>query len=325
MVISQTPLRISFAGGGTDFKEFYLKKKGCVISATINKYLYVIVKKRYDDLIVLHYTHSEIVNSVNEIKHDLLREALLRVEITHGIEITTLADIPSEGSGLGSSSAITVGILNALYAFKGITVSNETLAKEACEIEINILNKPIGKQDQYIAAYGGLCRFDFLSNGNVDVYKYKLSDHDLMNLGSNLLLHSTNTARSADDILYEQKANSENIFDQLELIGKMVDELHENLLIKNYSKIGELLKLNWEIKKKLASRITNVDIENLVQLAYDNGSVGSKIAGAGGGGFLLSYVPRIHQEAFRKALAGYRELPFNIDKYGSRIIFNSLP
>lgn len=325
MVISQTPLRISFAGGGTDFKEFYLKKRGCVISATINKYLYVIVKKRYDDLIVLHYTHSEIVNSVSEIKHDLLREALLRVGITHGIEITTLADIPSEGSGLGSSSAITVGILNALYAFKGISVSNETLAKEACEIEINILNKPIGKQDQYIAAYGGVCRFDFLPNGNVDVYKYKLSDHDLIILGSNLLLHFTNKARSADDILSEQKANSESIFNQLELIGEMVDELHENLLIKNYFKIGELLKQNWEIKKKLASKITNGDIENLVRLAYNNGSIGCKIAGAGGGGFLLSYVPRNHQEAFRQALAGFRELPFFIDKYGSRIIFNSLP
>ena len=136
MVISQTPLRISFVGGGTDLKEYYSKKSGCVISATINKYLYVIVKKRYDDLIVLHYTHSEIVNSVNEIKHDLLREALSKVEITHGVEITTLADIPSEGSGLGSSSAIAVGILHALYVFKGITVSNETLAKEACDIEI---------------------------------------------------------------------------------------------------------------------------------------------------------------------------------------------
>lgn len=324
MVISQTPLRISFVGGGTDLKEFYSKKKGSVISATINKYLYVIVKKRYDDLIVLHYTHSEIVFSVNEIKHDLLREALLKVEIAKGIEITTLADIPSEGSGLGSSSAITVGILNALYVFKGIGVSNETLAKEACEIEISILKKPIGKQDQYIAAYGGLCRFDFMPNGNVDVYKYKLSDHDLLILGSNLLLHFTNKTRSADDILNEQKANSENIFNQLEMICDMVDELHENLLIKNYFKIGELLKLNWEIKKKLASKITNSDIENLVQLAYDNGSVGCKIAGAGGGGFLLSYVPRNYQEAFREALAGFKELPFIIDKFGSRIIFNSL-
>lgn len=324
MVISQTPLRISFVGGGTDLKEFYSKKKGSVISATINKYLYVIVKKRYDDLIVLHYTHSEIVFSVNEIKHDLLREALLKVEIAKGIEITTLADIPSEGSGLGSSSAITVGILNALYVFKGIGVSNETLAKEACEIEISILKKPIGKQDQYIAAYGGLCRFDFMPNGNVDVYKYKLSDHDLLILGSNLLLHFTNKTRSADDILNEQKANSENIFNQLEMICDMVDELHENLLIKNYFKIGELLKLNWEIKKKLASKITNSDIENLVKLAYDNGSIGCKIAGAGGGGFLLSYVPRNYQEAFREALAGFKELPFIIDKFGSRIIFNSL-
>lgn len=324
MIISQTPLRISFVGGGTDLKDFYSKKKGRVISASINKYVYVIIKKRYDDLIVLHYTQSEIVNSVDEVKHDLLREALLKAGISDGVEITTLADIPSEGSGLGSSSAITVGVLNALYNYKGIIVSNETLAREACEIEIEILKKPIGKQDQYIAAYGGLCKFGFNSDENVDVYKYELPEQDLLTLGSNLLLHFTNKTRSADVILNEQKQNIKDKFDQLEQISNMVNELHENIIIKNYIKIGELLKSNWEIKKCLASKITNDDIDSLVQLAYDNGSIGCKIAGAGGGGFLLSYVPRNNQEAFRKALTAYKELPFMIDKFGSRIIFNSL-
>lgn len=324
MIISQTPLRISLAGGGTDLKEFYSRKKGSVISAAINKYVYVIVKKRYDNLIVLHYTQSEIVNSVDKIKHNLLRESLLRVGISCGIEITTLADIPSEGSGLGSSSAVTVGILNALYHYQGISVPNKTLADEACNIEINILKKPIGKQDQYIAAFGGLCKFDFNSNEYVDVYKYELSEQELLNLGSSLLLHYTNKTRSADEILKEQKSNTEIIINQLEQIGNMVNELHKNILSKNYSKIGELLKLNWEIKKKLTSKTTNIDIEKLVQLAYDNGSTGCKIAGAGGGGFLLSYVPRNYQENFRKALADYNELPFIIDKFGSRIVFNSM-
>ncbi len=324
MIISQTPLRISFAGGGTDMKEFYSKKRGNVISATINKYVYVIIKKRYDNLIVLHYTHSEIVNSINEIKHDLLRESLLKVGINCGVEITTLADIPSEGSGLGSSSAITVGILNALYHFKGITVSNETLAAEACDIEINVLKKPIGKQDQYIASYGGLCRFGFNSDDSVDVYKYELSEQELLSVGSNLLLHFTNKTRSADAILFEQKSNIEILFNQLDKIGNLVNELHTSILTKDFLNIGDILKINWEIKKKLTSRTTNIDIDNIMNLAYSNGAIGCKIAGAGGGGFLLSYVPRDKQENFRKALSDYNELPFIIDKFGSRIVFNSM-
>lgn len=324
MIISQTPLRISLVGGGTDLKEFYLQKKGGVISTTINKYVYVIVKKRYDDLIVLHYTQSEIVNSIEEIKHDLLREALLKVGITCGIEITTLADITSKGSGLGSSSAITVGILNALYHFKGISVSNETLAKEACDIEINILKKPIGKQDQYIAAFGGFCKIEFNTDDTVEIYKYDKSEQELLNIGSNLLLHYTNKTRSADTILSEQKQNTKDKMIELEQMKNMVNILHENILINNYIKIGELIKESWEIKKNLSSKISNDEINDLVKYAYENGSIGCKIAGAGGGGFLLSYVPRNEQEKFRKAMSNYNELPFIIDRFGSRIIFNTL-
>jgi D-glycero-alpha-D-manno-heptose-7-phosphate kinase len=324
MIISQTPLRISFVGGGTDLKDFYSIEKGNVISATINKYVYVILKKRYDNLIVLHYTNSEIVQSINEIKHDILREALIKVGISGGIEITTLADIPSEGSGLGSSSSITVGILNALYHFNGILVSNEKLAKDACEIEIKKLKKPIGKQDQYIAAFGGLCKIEFNPDDTVDVFKYNLSEHDLLRISSNLLLHYTKITRSADSILLEQKQNTKDKFDQLQQIGNMVKELHENIIKKNYKKIGELIKRNWEIKKNLASKISNIEIEQIVQLATDNGAIGCKIAGAGGGGFLLSYVPHQNQEKFINALSDFKELPFIIDKFGTRIIFNSL-
>lgn len=324
MIISQTPLRISFAGGGTDFKEFYSVHKGQVISSTINKFIYVIVKKRFDKLIVLHYKQNEIVNDVSEIKHELIRESLKKAGIFDSIEIITLADIPSEGSGLGSSSSVTIGLLNALYNFKGISVTSEQLAKDACEIEIGILKKPIGKQDQYIAAYGGLRRFEFLPDETVNNFKYDLTDQEYLKLGSNTLLHFTNKTRKADDILSEQKNNTKKNIGEINEIGNLVDKLHENVQIGKFDIIGDILKKNWEIKKKLASEISNKEIDDMVNLAINNGATGCKIAGAGGGGFLMSYVPRNNQDKYRNAMSQYTELPFMIEKFGSRIIVNFL-
>ena len=210
MVVSQTPLRLSFVGGGTDFASFYGAHKGQVISATIDKYIYVIVKKRFDDLIVLHYTENEIVENVADIKHDIIKAALQHVGIQKGIEIITLADITAKGSGLGSSSVLTVGLLNALYHFKGMQVSSEQIANEACIIEIDMLKKPIGKQDQYIAAYGGIKKIEFNADHSVTVTDLSLSDTDKNKLQASIILHNTSVMRKAESVLEEQSNNISN-------------------------------------------------------------------------------------------------------------------
>lgn len=322
MIISKTPLRISLIGGGTDLKDFYKNNLGHVISTAIDKYIYVIIKERFDDLIVLHYTENEIIDDVNKIKHELIREALVKVGITKGIEIITLADIPSKGTGLGSSSTLTVGLLNALYTYKGIQVTQETLAREACEIEIDILNKPIGKQDQYIAAYGGLKKFAFLNDEKVEIKYFTLSSNERRILGSNLTLHFTNIIRDANSILEKQKSNIEVKNKELLLISNLVHDVELAIENKNFNEIGNVLKKNWEAKKLLTDNISNNVIDTMVDKAIRNGATGCKIAGAGGGGFLLSYVPREKQDIYRKAMKEYKELPFMIDPFGSRIIFN---
>ena len=322
MIISKTPLRISLIGGGTDLKDFYKKNLGHVISTTIDKYIYVIVKERFDDLIVLHYTENEIVNAVSKIKHELIREALIKVGISKGIEIITLADIPSKGTGLGSSSTLTVGLLNALYTYKGIQPTEEKLAREACEIEIDILKKPIGKQDQYIAAYGGLKKITFLKDETVEIKCLDLSADERRVLGSNLTLHFTNIIRNADSILEKQKKNIEVKDKELRVISDLVYDAESAIERRNFNEIGTILKKNWNAKRSLADNISNDTIDKMVSKAIKSGAVGCKIAGAGGGGFLLSYIPREKQDIYRKAMADFKELPFMIDPFGSRIIFN---
>jgi len=322
MIISKTPLRISLVGGGTDLKDFYQNNLGHVISTTIDKYIYVIIKERFDDLIVLHYTENEIVDEVNKIKHELIREALVKVGITKGIEIITLADIPSKGTGLGSSSTLTVGLLNALYTYKGIQPTEEKLARDACEIEIATLNKPIGKQDQYIAAYGGLKKFIFLKDESVDIKCFDLSANERRILGSNLTLHYTNIIRDANSILIKQKKNIEIKNRELLHISNLVNNVESAIEKRNFNEIGIMLKESWQAKKLLADNISNNVIDEMVDKAMNNGATGCKIAGAGGGGFLLSYVPRDKQDNYRNAMAEFKELPFMIDPFGSRIIFN---
>ena len=230
MIIVQTPLRVSFLGGGSDFKDFYVQEPGKVISTAIDKYTFVIVNQLFDDRIVVNWSIKESVKTPHELKHELVREALLKTGIFGGIEITTLADIPSTGSGLGSSSSILVGLLNALYSFKGEQVSTQRLAEEACEIEIDILKKPIGKQDHYIAAYGGMCTIDFLKD-EVRVNKWNLSNEDLYELSLNLLLHFTGVTRKSEIILKDQKKNL--------VSGKAFDNL---MKIKNLAVAAESVK-----------------------------------------------------------------------------------
>ena len=322
MIISQTPLRISFVGGGTDLKSFYHKEDGMVLSTAIDKYVYVIVKERFDDKIYINYSIKEIVDDVSQIKHQLVREAMKKVGIDKGVEITTLADIPSEGSGLGSSSTVTVGLLNALYNYVGKQVTLEQIAREACEIEIDICGKPIGKQDQYAAAYGGLNKITFHSDESVSVDKVSLFNKDIIQLGSRLLLFFTNKTRKADAILKKQKRTTGDNLEVLKQMRDIVPTLERSLVMCNFNKLGKLLHENWKLKKSLVGSISNAEINKMYNKAMDAGAQGGKICGAGGGGFLLMDEPKDKQEKVREALSDYREMHFMLDSFGSRIIFN---
>ncbi len=324
MIISKTPLRISFVGGGTDLSSFYEKDYGAVLSATVDKYVYVIIKERFDDLIYVNWSKKEIVNTPDEIEHALVRETLKKAGIEKSVEITTLADIPSEGSGLGSSSSLTVGLLNAFYSFKGVQISRERLAKEACEVEIDIVKKPVGKQDQYAATFGGLNEILFLKNGSVKVDTIKMPNDKLRILASNLLLFYTDITRKSDSILIKQKEKTEILFKTLMEMRNQVPALKNNLENGASDSLGHILQKAWIMKKSLLSSISNKKIDGMYEKALNAGAIGGKICGAGGGGFLLLYVPREKQNVVRNALNKHREVPFMFDKYGSRIIFNQM-
>ena len=322
MIVTQTPLRISFAGGGTDFKGFYERGYGSVVSTAIDKYIYVIVKERFDNLIRVGYTKTEMVESVDQIQHELVREAMKMVGIEHGLEISTMADIPSEGSGLGSSSTVTVGLLNALYAYKGESVSAETLAQKACEIEIDILGKPIGKQDQYIAAYGGLRHFRFFGNGGVETMRIALDESATQQLCESLLLFYTGTTRKASNVLSEQKSNIESKMALLVQMRDQADQLAKNLRNSAVASLGTTLKEGWLCKKQLAAGITNPQIDEMFDLAMSAGALGCKVTGAGGGGFFLVCAPPENRAAVRAKLSHLRELPVYLSRDGSKVIFN---
>ena len=322
MIISQTPLRISLSGGGTDLSNYYTPHEGFVVSTAIDKYIYVIVKERFDDLIYVDYSSKEIVSTISEIKHDLVREAAFLAGMKIGFEVMMFADIPSEGSGLGSSSSLTVGLLHAFYQYLGKLVTAEQLAIEACKIEIEILKRPIGKQDQYIAAYGGLKSFRFCKDESVEVTPIEIVSEAKRKLGSNLLLFFTDTTRKASSILEEQ---SKNVLSKIEFhhkIKELAFDTLDGLETLDINRVGENLKLNWEMKKQLASNVSNPEIDKMHDLAMEGGALGAKISGAGGGGFLLVYCERDKQDTLRRSLRQYRELPFFLEKYGSKIIFD---
>ena len=323
MIITQTPLRVSFAGGGTDFKDYYVRDGGTVLSTAIDKYIYVIVKERFDRKIRIGYSRTEMVDSVDEIEHELAREALRKTGVTSGVEIATMADIPSAGSGLGSSSAVTVGMLHALYAYRGELVTPERLAREACEIEIDILGKPIGKQDQYIAAFGGLRRFSFHPDESVSEVTVPLVNGKRLRFGESLLLFFTGVTRKADGILAQQKENIEEKRLTLDRLKGQVDEIHDALSEGNLNRIGRILDEGWRHKRELAGGISNPEIDALYDAALDAGAVGGKVAGAGGGGFLFLFCPPDRQAAVREALAGLQELPFALERDGTKVIFNA--
>lgn len=323
MIITQTPLRISFAGGGTDFKGYYEKDGGAVISSAIDKYIYVVIKERFDSKIRVGYTRTEMVDEVSQIEHELVRECMLLTGITGGVEIATMADIPSAGSGLGSSSTVTVGLLHAMYAYLGRLVTAETLAQQACRIEIDVLGKPIGKQDQYIAAYGGLRRFEFRADGTVDAHVVDLPEEKRRRFGECIMLFYTGITRKADTILSEQRANIDDKREFLDRMKLQVSEVEAALTDGNMNKVGRLMQTGWEWKKQMAGRISSVEIDALYESALDAGATGGKIAGAGGGGFLLLYCPPDRQSSVREVLTEMKELPFSLERDGTKVIFNA--
>lgn len=322
MIITQTPLRISLAGGGTDFPDFYRAEEGAVLSTAIDKFVYVIVKERFDNQIYIGYSRKEICSHVDEIQHDLVREAMRKTGVTRGIEIAMMADIPSEGSGLGSSSSLTVGLLNALYLQQGITCPAEQLAREACEIEIDSLGRPIGKQDQYIAAYGGTRLFRFHRDGSVSSEPLPLDEARRQQISNQLLLFFTGRTRSSSGILQEQR---DNIWRHLELLRKLRDQVPPTracCLEGSLEELGPILHEGWHHKRQLAGSISSPFIDELYESALAAGATGGKIAGAGGGGFLLLHCPPTHQDAVRSRLNRLHELHFCLYRDGSKAIFN---
>jgi D-glycero-alpha-D-manno-heptose-7-phosphate kinase len=322
LIIVQTPLRISLFGGGTDFPSFFMEEGGCVLSSAIDKYIFVTIKERFDRKLRIGYTQTEMVDEIDQINHDLIREALRLTGIERGVEITTMGDIPSEGSGLGSSSTVVVGSLHAMYMFRGEIVPAERLAREACAIEVEILKRPIGYQDQYIAAYGGLRFFDFLPGGEVKSEKVKLSPEAQRALNDNFMLFFTGKTRNSSSILNEQRSNINDRLRELREIKQMTCQARISIESGNFDDLGILIHRSWELKKRLADTISNGHINEIYESARRAGAIGGKITGAGGGGFLLLYVPYKFQNKVRAALKNLQELPFRLEADGTKVIFN---
>lgn len=323
MIISKTPLRISFVGGGTDISNYYKSKGGCVISTAIDKYIYITINKRFDDTIRASYSKTETVDDVNKINHDIIRETMKLTGITKGVEITSIADVPSLGTGLGSSSAFTIGLLNALYAFKGQHSSAKQLAEDACKIEIDILKEPIGKQDQYISAYGGFRHIKFNPDETVFVNNIICKKNIINKLKNNLMMFYTGILRKANTILSEQVNNLPKNRKIMDKMTELVYEMKEGLINNNIDSFGKILHNGWIYKKQLASVISNSKINQYYNKALENGATGGKILGAGGGGFLLLYCDRDKQDKVRSALNNLNVFPFDFEQEGSKIIYVS--
>ena len=323
MIITRTPLRVGLVGGGTDLPDYYREHGGRVLNAAIDKYVYVVVKQRFDDDIYVNYSSKEIVSRVEDLQHELVREALHMTGIRGGVEITTLSDIPSSGgSGLGSSSAVTVGLLQALFTYQGRQLTAEELADRACAIEIDRCRKPIGKQDQYAAAYGGVCDIRFGPGDRVVVDQLALTPQVRRKVQEELLLFFTGVTRSANSILSEQTANIADRLPQLHQLRDLAGEAANGLRDGDVDALGVAMNKSWAAKRELASGVSTSQIDEAVEAAISAGATGVKVTGAGGGGFLLVVCPLENQRRVREQLAHLRELPISIEPFGSRVILN---
>lgn len=324
MIISRTPLRMSFVGGGSDMPQFYREHGGAVLSTAIDKYIFVTANKKFDNGVRLSYSVTEEVSSVDQIQHRLAKQAMQFLSIHGGIEMTTVADIPSKGTGLGSSSSFAVGLLNVLYAFQGKFASAGKLAQEACHIEINLMGEPIGKQDQYAAAHGGFHLYEFNKDETVTASPMIMPQQAKVDLQRRIVMFYTGVTRSASAILANQaKAISSNT-DKIRGMKRMVEltyALRDELQAGRLDSFGEILHENWELKKGMTEGVSNPEIDAAYDAALAAGALGGKILGAGAGGFLIFYAPEAAHIAIERALAPMRRIPFSFDDVGSRIIF----
>lgn len=327
MIVSKTPLRISFAGGGTDLPSFYKKNEyGAVLSTCIDSFLYVSVKKHtslFNERIRLNYSESELVNSVDEIENSIIRESLKFLNIDDRIYISTVSDAPAR-SGLGSSSTFCVGLLNALYKFRGMSVSSGRLAEEAAHIEIDVLGRPIGKQDQYAAAFGGLNYFEFYSDDTVSVKPIHINNEIYSVLNKSMISFWTKETRDSGSVLKEQVQNHERNREMLLEMRQQADDLRRLLYNPNFNinSFSKIIFDGWELKRKLAVNVSNNSIDKAYKLALDNGALGGKISGAGGGGFLNIFSLVENQEKICDVLQNMGLVPykFNFEVRGSMVI-----
>lgn len=323
MIISRTPLRISFAGGGSDLREFYEQRPGKVVSTAINKHVYIAVNEKFTDNIRVGYSQVEYVEEVHEVQHNLIREALKQTGVDRCVDIVYMSDLlpDHEGSGLGASSSITIGALHALYALKGEYVSAEKLAREASKIEIEVLGHPIGKQDQYAAAYGGLNRIQFNSDESVFVNPLIMKPKIRDALSERLMMFHTGISKRADQTLTEQRRDTKSNLEYITQMTDLAENLTEELREGNINSLGNTLHEGWLLKKRLAQGISNPTIDSHYEKARKAGAIGGKVLGSGGGGFMLFYCEKEKQESVRRALRDLRELKFNFEPEGSKIIY----
>ena len=324
MIISRTPLRMSFVGGGSDLPVFYRKFGGAVVSTAINQFVYITVNRKFDEKIRVSYSKTEEAKTVERIKHPLVREGMKMLGIDGGVEITSIADIPARGSGLGSSSSFTVGMLQALHAFSGRHAGAEQLAREACEIEIGRCGEPIGKQDQYAAAYGGLNFIQFNPDESVFVEPIICKRETIEQLQAHTLVFYTGITRSASAILKHQQTALATEKKKQNVTRKMVELAHDlrrELQHNRAASFGEIIHEGWRLKKSLTAGITSDAIDDWYELARKAGAIGGKLLGAGTGGFLMFYAPPDRHEAIARALGKLRRMRFAFEPSGSRIIF----
>ncbi len=321
MIITKTPFRVSFCGGGSDMPDFYRKHEGCVVSTSINRYMYISIHPYFDEnTTALKYSQTEIVDDLSQIKHKIFAQVLKDLDVS-GVEITSTADVPS-GTGLGSSSSFTVGLLHTLYCYKGKYASKQRIAEEACDVEINRLGNPIGKQDQYAAACGGLNFITFHHDDTVSVDPIIMGRDTLAALQDNLAVYYTGLKHDANAILSEQKKNisnkkkTDNLIHMCNLAKQMKVSLENNEL----SDFGQLLNEGWQKKRELASGIANREIDELYDIAMKNGASGGKLLGAGGGGFLLFYCEKYKQQRMEEAL-GLKRFPIRFEHDGTSVVY----
>ena len=324
MIISRTPFRISFVGGGSDLASYYRRHGGAVLSTAIKRFVYITVNEKFDNRIRLSYSKTEEVDKFSEIEHPIVRNVLEMEPVDRGIEITSVADIPSRGTGLGSSSSFAVGLLNVIHAFNGRYVGKEVLAEQACEIEIERLKEPIGKQDQYAASFGGFNFIRFNPDDSVDVEPLTHHWSTIEKIESSLLAFYTGITRPAAPILAEQKANLEERKATRDTLGRMVrlaEALRSDIVAGNVSSFGEILHELWMLKRELAAGVSSNFIDDLYDRGRAAGAVGGKILGAGGGGFLLFAAPPERHAAIMEALPGLRRVEMWFERLGSVIVF----